>query len=735
MRCALVSTEIGGFHHGGIGTYVRQAAKALTAAGHEVWLVTQHPEPARIDELRTLPEFAQVRFVEEVAAAAPRLRFAQAHPTLDFAQRAYDALRAAAVPFDYLEFPDYGAAGAVAVAEQRLFGSLDPALVVVALHSPTFECWQHNRALHVYGPHEREVAALEHETIRHAPRLWSPSARLRELVAERLGLDPAAIPLVRYPLQLPATAPPPPAPRTRLADLDFVFCGRIEPRKGVRELAAAFAQLPELRLDCIGRDGPTAPLQTSEVEALRRHGPPNVRYLPPLPRDQLLARLRTADVVLLPSPWDNWPNACLEAMAEARVVVGGRNSGMAEMIEPGRSGFLVDGGSADDLVRVLRHELAPALDRLPAIGAAAAERSRSLADPRHYVTAIEQLVETHRRSPRRPASPKPPPRVSVLVPYHREDEAMVGAAVRSAAAQSHRDLEILVVDDGSPRPDAAAILAALARIDPRVRILRKPNGGLASARNHAIEHATGECCFCLDADNLLRPDALATALQALAAAPEALAVAGRLQAFDDRNGTPMVLAEPLPFDRPLALFRNSLGDAGALFRASVFRDHGLRYDPVVDCYSDWALWLDFLRLGLPRVVVPRVLYDYRVRPDSMMAATAFDRHLALLGLLVERHWPTADGPAERELLTTLIQGWGVGALVAALGHPSDLWQDARGLARRLQDPDRRAMRVRDQLAFVLGRFADRHPALGRVGRWLVGSALRWHGRRKDRRTT
>src|SRR5690606_27952713 len=104
-------------------------------------------------------------------------------------------------------------------------------------------------------------------------------------------------------MALPAELPPAPAPRERLADLRFLYFGRIEPRKGVRQLVEAFRRMPELSIECIGRDGPTSPQGGSEVEYLSRRGPANVSFSPPLPRDELLARVRRADVVVLPSTW------------------------------------------------------------------------------------------------------------------------------------------------------------------------------------------------------------------------------------------------------------------------------------------------------------------------------------------------------------------------------------------------------------------------------------------------
>src|SRR5690606_37814945 len=98
----------------------------------------------------------------------------------------------------------------------------------------------------------------------------------------------------------------------------------------------------------------------------------------------------------------------------------------------GVSGFLVDGADPDDLVRVVREELAAALPRLDAIGRAAARRIRELGEPQRYVQAIEALVAAHRPAACAPAVAERRSLVSVIVPYHREDPQIVGEAVDSA---------------------------------------------------------------------------------------------------------------------------------------------------------------------------------------------------------------------------------------------------------------------------------------------------------------
>ncbi len=83
----------------------------------------------------------------------------------------------------------------------------------------------------------------------------------------------------------------------------------------------------------------------------------------------------------------------------------------------------------------------------------------------------------------------PDPIVSIIVPCYKQAH-LLPQAVRSVQVQSVDSWELLVVDDGSPDNTAEAT-AALSSVDPRVRLIRKPNGGLSSARNAGLNAAKG----------------------------------------------------------------------------------------------------------------------------------------------------------------------------------------------------------------------------------------------------
>lgn len=91
------------------------------------------------------------------------------------------------------------------------------------------------------------------------------------------------------------------------------------------------------------------------------------------------------------------------------------------------------------------------------------------------------------------------PLISVIVPVYKV-EAYLGRCVDSLLAQTYGNLDIILVDDGSP-DGSGAICDAYAARDPRVRVIHKENGGLSSARNAGIDVARGEYLGFVDSDD------------------------------------------------------------------------------------------------------------------------------------------------------------------------------------------------------------------------------------------
>ena len=104
------------------------------------------------------------------------------------------------------------------------------------------------------------------------------------------------------------------------------------------------------------------------------------------------------------------------------------------------------------------------------------------------------------------------PTVTVIIPVYKV-ERYLDACVESVVRQSYADLEILLVDDGSP-DRCPALCDAWAEKDPRIKVIHRENGGLSAARNSGIDAAKGEFLLFVDSDDLLEPDAVRRAVDA-----------------------------------------------------------------------------------------------------------------------------------------------------------------------------------------------------------------------------
>ena len=115
--------------------------------------------------------------------------------------------------------------------------------------------------------------------------------------------------------------------------------------------------------------------------------------------------------------------------------------------------------------------------------------------------------------------------ISVIVPVYNV-EAYLPRCVDSILAQTYKNLEIILVDDGT-KDRGGVICDEYAAKDPRVKVIHKENGGLSSARNAGIDVARGEYLAFVDSDDYLEPEAMEVLLNAAVSNNVRLTCAGR----------------------------------------------------------------------------------------------------------------------------------------------------------------------------------------------------------------
>jgi hypothetical protein len=234
-------------------------------------------------------------------------------------------------------------------------------------------------------------------------------------------------------------------------------------------------------------------------------------------------------------------------------------------------------------------------------------------------------------------------KVSVIIPAYRAART-IGRAIDSVLAQTHpAACEIVVVDDGSPDDTAAA----LAPYGSRVRLLRKPNGGAASARNLGIDQSAGDLVAFLDADDYWEPHKLQRQLGVLADRSELGVVAGRF--FELKPGGERTLqraGDPSLYDRvwdrppgPTAFeIGRRIFTSMVLVRRAALGDR--RFDKGLSTAEDMDLWVR-LAVSVPTYLISEPLATQVLEAGSLsrsdpdadnrnMLAVVW-RHAALLG--------------------------------------------------------------------------------------------------------
>lgn len=133
------------------------------------------------------------------------------------------------------------------------------------------------------------------------------------------------------------------------------------------------------------------------------------------------------------------------------------------------------------------------------------------------------------------------PLISIIVPIYNV-ERFLDRCVQSIINQTYKNLEILLIDDGSP-DDCPNIAAQWARKDYRVKVYHKSNGGLSDARNYGLDRAKGEYIAFVDSDDYIEPEMYEIMIKGILDNQCELACCGRYYTNDSKNIQSRVLPD------------------------------------------------------------------------------------------------------------------------------------------------------------------------------------------------
>lgn len=250
------------------------------------------------------------------------------------------------------------------------------------------------------------------------------------------------------------------------------------------------------------------------------------------------------------------------------------------------------------------------------------------------------------------------PMISVVIPCYNQAQYLT-EAVESVVAQTYTDWELLIVNDGSTDDTSDVARKLIARYPgKRIVLLEKPNGGLSDARNHGIERAKGTYILPFDADDLLYPAMLGSVLAESQQSGCDVIYTDQEYFEADRK-----TVQTLDFDRN-TLFQQNYFAYCSFYKRDMWKAVGGYKRTMKWGYEDWEFWISSAEAGYTFKRLPKVLFKYRVKKNSML--TTAKQHDQELKAQIILHHPDIYSP---EAFASARQLIGDGITVNAVAAP------------------------------------------------------------------
>jgi glycosyltransferase involved in cell wall biosynthesis len=231
--------------------------------------------------------------------------------------------------------------------------------------------------------------------------------------------------------------------------------------------------------------------------------------------------------------------------------------------------------------------------------------------------------------------------VSVLLPVYNAEKHL-SETLFSIIGQTYKNLEILAINDGST-DNSEAILEKFAKVDKRIRVINKENGGIVSALNRGIEESKGDFLSRIDADDINFPDKIEREMAIMLSDDSIVLVCSSFEVMDENGG--FLYRDILP-TRSEDIWRlmfsiNPIGHSTVLLRKSAVEAVG-RYSKDCGPVEDYDLWTKLISRG--KVIgISDPLLRFRSNPNGI-TQTKNDYMIKCAEKIRDKFWD--DNPAK-----------------------------------------------------------------------------------------
>ncbi len=225
--------------------------------------------------------------------------------------------------------------------------------------------------------------------------------------------------------------------------------------------------------------------------------------------------------------------------------------------------------------------------------------------------------------------------VSVIIPIYNVEQYL-DACVKSVLSQTYKNLEIILVDDGA-KDSSGMIADKYGKLDSRVQVIHKKNGGLSDARNAGMKLATGKYLFFVDSDDLIPSDAIESLWTVCQKMNTQIAVGG-MEKFLDGTTIPDSLSAENPAEclKTVEALRRMLKNEGFGHEAPgklYIRDLWNEIEfPFGQLYEDYSTVHKVMMKAEQIGILRKTVYCYRTRVGSIMNSCIQEENLELLDI-------------------------------------------------------------------------------------------------------
>lgn len=214
-------------------------------------------------------------------------------------------------------------------------------------------------------------------------------------------------------------------------------------------------------------------------------------------------------------------------------------------------------------------------------------------------------------------------KVSVILSFYNAERTLE-RSIRGILDQTYRDIEVILIDDGST-DRGAAIAEEHVAVDSRIHLICKPNTGVSDSRNIGLDVATGSWVYFVDADDWIEPDAIEAFMQAATSPSCDLVVCdfyrvqGDVMSYKHGPAVGLISREryaTFMAHRPSNFYYTSLWNK--VFKRSIIEEHAMRFDTRMQFGEDHVFILDYVRLVDRIALLDRALYYYVDNAGSLV---------------------------------------------------------------------------------------------------------------------